>query len=174
MRRIVMAVTKRINGKNKGNVFERKISISFSKRFEIKTGIKNSFRRNADSGSFFGGTNQKRVSNYDIAKATFGDIICPNDFRYSIECKHYKSPPSFSDIMSQSVKDWDTWIKQAKADSINANKLMMIVIKYNRVDEIVILDNEVEGCYNIKYKDYFVVSLDELLKKEDDYFFNKG
>ena len=126
--------------KAKGNSFERKIANALSQRFESHTGIKQAFRRNIDSGSFFGGSNNKRVETHDTEKATFGDIICPSTFDFSLECKHYKSPPSFSLLVKQDCKDWDKWIQQADQDARNANKKMAIVIKYNNVDEIVILN----------------------------------
>ena len=82
------------NGKNKGSSFERKIANLLSDRFESKLGIKNGFRRNPDSGSFFGGSNKQRTQSYSLDYALFGDLICPRNFRFSIECKHYKTPPT--------------------------------------------------------------------------------
>ena len=46
-----------VNGKQKGNRFERDIANMFSERFATYTGIEKAFRRNPDSGSFFGGSN---------------------------------------------------------------------------------------------------------------------
>ncbi len=44
-----------VNGKQKGNGFERKIANILSERFKEHTGLEQAFRRNIDSGSFFGG-----------------------------------------------------------------------------------------------------------------------
>lgn len=161
-----------INSKNKGNSYERKISILFSKRFAEKTGISNSFRRNVDSGAFFGSSNQKRMETHNIESANFGDIICPSNFKYSLECKAYKVPPSFDNILKQNYKEWDEWIKQAEQDSKNANKIMAIIVKYNRVEEFAILDRELENVYNLRYKKYFIVSLKDFLSKHDDFYFD--
>ena len=50
-----------VNGKAKGNSYERKIANLLSARFKDYTGIDQSFRRNPDSGSYFGGQNQKEL-----------------------------------------------------------------------------------------------------------------
>jgi len=81
----------KVNGKQKGNSFERKIANLLSDRFKEHTGIESSFRRNPDSGSFFGGSNHSRTEKYDTEFAIFGDLICPKSFAYSVECKHYKT-----------------------------------------------------------------------------------
>lgn len=98
----------KVNGKNKGNTFERKVANLLSDRFQQHTGIEKSFRRNSDSGSFFGGGNKSRVAQYDLEHAAFGDLICPDTFLYSVECKHYKSAPSFQSIVNKEVTQWDT------------------------------------------------------------------
>ena len=122
-----------INGKQKGSKFEREIANLLSERFESILGIKNGFRKTADSGSFFGGTNQLRTKTYNLDYAVFGDIICPRNFRFSIECKHYKKPPTFKAIISQKVTDWDSWLKQAEQDATSSNKLMSLLVKYNNI-----------------------------------------
>jgi hypothetical protein len=161
-----------MNSKNKGNSFERKIANLLSSRFELKTGIKKAFRRNADSGSFFGGSNQKRLETYDTEKASLGDVICPQTFVYTVECKHYKSAPLFKNIMQQECKEWDGWIKQAEQDSQNSGKKMLLIIKYNNVDEIVIATEPVPNAYNLPYKTYFVSSLSSCLAQDDSVFFD--
>lgn len=162
-----------MNSKNKGKTFERKMANLLSARFEARTGIKKAFRRNADSGSFFGGKNQARLQTHDTEKATLGDITCPGDFAYNIECKHYKTAPSFKNIMLQECKEWDGWIQQAQQDARNSGKKMLLIIKYNNIDEIVVLEEPVQGTYNLPYKQYFVVSLSAFLAGDDDGFFEK-
>lgn len=163
-----------MNSKDKGNTFERKISNLLSVRFRSATGLDQAFRRNIDSGSFFGGSNQRRTVTHNTENATFGDINCPSNFKYAVECKHYKEAPSFKSIMKQDVKAWDLWIEQAQQDAKNSNKLMMLIIKYNNVDEIVILDVLPEGLTAaILYKGNHVIPLEEFLNLADSVFFNK-
>ena len=160
-----------MNSKNKGNGFERKMANRLSSRFEARTGIKQAFRRNPDSGSFFGRSNQKRLQTHDTEKANLGDIICPKDFAYTVECKHYKAAPLFKNLMQSECKQWDGWIEQAEQDSQNSGKKMMLIIKYNNVDEVVILKEPVPNTFNMPYKTYFVANLSACLDQEDSTFF---
>lgn len=165
-----------INSKDKGNTYERKISNTLSERFEKTTGIKKSFIRNPGSGAYFGGQfNKRKVADYDTSKTTFGDIIVPENFNYSIECKHYKTAPLLSAISKQKVKDWDTWYKQAKQDAEHANKKVLIIIKYNNVDAIVLLEEKLPDIEPfIIYKNLFCYSFEDFLSFEDDFYFQNS
>src|SRR6056297_887704 len=127
-----------VNGKQKGNKFERDIANMFSERFASYTGIEKSFRRNPDSGSFFGGKNLERKEIYDQDWAIYGDLICPKNFAFAIECKHYASPPSFNMLIQGKVKQWDEWLGQARQDAEASEREMMLIIRYNRVETIVL------------------------------------
>lgn len=162
----------KVNGKSKGAAFERKIANLLSVRFEPVTGIAQSFRRNADSGSFFGGSNQRRVATHDLDHANFGDLICPKSFEFSVECKFYKSGPTFASIAKGKIPQWDEWIAQAKQDSKNSGKLMMLIIKYNGVDELVFVEAEMVGLpLVLPYKNVYGYRLNDFLKLSDDNFF---
>jgi hypothetical protein len=161
-----------MNSKNKGNTFERKVSNLLSDRFLDITGIAKSFRRNADSGSFFGGGNKTRTETHDTSKATFGDIIVPEGFAFSIECKHYKDPPSFSSLVKQEVAALDKWITQAEQDGESSGKLPCIIVKYNNVPEVVLIKNLFGSLTPIaRYKTYHIVPLADFLAQEDVWFF---
>jgi hypothetical protein len=114
----------------------------------------------------------KRTDTHDTEKATFGDIICPSTFAFSIECKHYKAPPSFSLLVKQDCKEWDKWINQAAQDCVSASKKMLIIIKYNNVDEIVLVDDLMGLTPIINYKGRFVVKLTDMLLLDDSNFFD--
>ena len=164
----------KINSKNKGNTYERKISTTLSDRFADYTGIKKSFRRNADSGSFFGASNIYRKDEYDTSKATFGDIITPEHFNYSIECKHYKEAPKLGSILNQKVADWDSWIKQAEQDSSNSDKKVLLIVKYNNVDEMVFIKDLINDHDPILiYKGYNVYKLTTFLNQDNSIFFTE-
>lgn len=168
-------MAKAVNGKSKGNSFERKISNRLSERFSTFLGIEKAFIRNADSGSFFGASNMSRMKTHNLEFATFGDIITPKLFNYSIECKHYKTGPSFKKFLSGTVQEWDTWLKQAKQDAKNSKKEMMLIVKYNGVDELVFVEKEQASlkCLFL-YKKYYVYTLEDYLTLADTHFFAQG
>jgi hypothetical protein len=159
-----------MNSKNKGNTFERKIATTLSQRFKEHTGVEQAFRRNIDSGSFFGGKNANRTISHDLEKATFGDIVCPNDFSFTIECKHYKLPPSFSSILKQENATLNSWIEQGLSDAKHAQRHMMIIAKFNLVPEIAILEGLREDRL-MSYKNYSIYSLETILSYPDNFFF---
>lgn len=167
-------MTKRVNGKQKGNGFERKIANLLSERFAGILGIEQGFRRNPDSGSFFGGSNTQRTATHSMDYAIFGDLICPRNFAFSVECKHYKTAPTFQSIVEHTVKQWDDWLGQVVQDSINSGKQLALIVKYNNVPEIVFLQNPIAGTpESFKYKNYYIYKLGTFLKQPDSEFFTQ-
>ena len=163
-----------MNSKNKGNTFERKIAKVLSDRFSSVLGIDNAFRRNIDSGSYFGGKNQTRMESHDLEKAEFGDIVAPNSFLFSIECKHYKKPPTFSAMVDQKCKMIDDWIAKAKQDAENSNREMCLIMKFNNVKETVLLEKTFGTLVPVMlYQGYYIVTLESFLAQADDHFFSK-
>ena len=161
-----------VNGKNKGNTFERKVAKLLSDRFAEYLGIESGFRRNPDSGSYFGGSNVKRSETHSLDYAIFGDLICPRNFVYSVECKHYKTAPSLQSILAQEVKQWDDWLLQAQQDSDTSGKKLALIIKYNNVSEFVFLAEPITGITSIiNYKQYFAYKLGTFLDNPTESFF---
>ncbi len=162
-----------VNAKNKGNTFERKIANMLSDHFQKFTGIEKAFRRNADSGSFFGGKNSARSETHDLDKASFGDIITPNNFKFNIECKHYKTPPSFSMLVKQDCKMLDKWIQQAKTDEESSKKKFVIIMKFNGVDEVVVLEDNYNNLpVLMNYKEFKISLLTDFLNLDASDFWN--
>lgn len=162
----------KVNGKTKGNAFERKIANLLSERFKDYLGVEKGFRRNPDSGSFFGGKNISRVDQYNQDYALFGDLICPREFNYSVECKNYKTPPGFAAVLAGAVSEWDKWLEQAKSDAAKSSRNMLLIIKYNNVPEFVLVDLELEGleCRYL-YRGYRVYTLADFLTLPDCHYF---
>ena len=162
-----------VNGKQKGNSFERKIANMFSGRFAEYTGIEQSFRRNPDSGSFFGGKNVARAETHDTEWAVYGDLICPKAFNFQIECKHYKAPPKLNGILKQSWKEWDTWIEQAHRNSDASGKDSLIIIRYNNTETLVMTDRGVSPLEPIiNYNGMEIQTLENILTLPDSFFFS--
>jgi hypothetical protein len=162
-----------VNGKQKGNSFERSIANLLSERFKEHTGIPQAFRRNPDSGSFFGGSNIARTQVYDTDWAIYGDLICPKNFKFAIECKHYKTAPILNAVLTESVADWDKWLKQAGQDSEVSAKEMLLIVRYNRTENMAFLN---PGVLTIEqpimtYKKTQIFLLDTVLKQSNSFFF---
>lgn len=162
-----------VNGKQKGNKFERDIANMLSARFKDHTGIEQAFRRNPDSGSFFGGKNVERANTHDTEWAVYGDLICPRAFKFAVECKNYKTAPILNAIINEKVSDWDSWIAQARQDATAAGKEMMLIIKYNRTSNIALFNPGVVRLpVAIRYKDTEIFMLDDILRLDDSFFFD--
>jgi hypothetical protein len=127
---------------NKGKKFERDIAKSLSDRFVFLLGKPKGFMRNPSSGAYFGGKNQHRAFDTLDENVTAGDIIVPKNFKFTIECKHYATPPSFKSLIEgASIASWDKWIKQSLSDKQSSKKdYIMVVMKYDRITPIVLFD----------------------------------
>lgn len=159
-----------INSKSKGNTYERKMAKVLSDRFARHLGLENGFVRNVDSGSYFGASNQTRLKSHILDNARFGDIVAPPNFKFVIECKHYKAAPSFTMMVKQECKLFDGWIQQAQRDANNAGKRMAIIAKFNNVPDFVISDDQ-RNAFS-RYNQFWMISLSDWLAKADHDFFD--
>jgi hypothetical protein len=164
---------KKVNGKNKGNNWERTIANLLSDKFKEYLNIEKAFIRNPNSGAFMGGKNQVRMKTHAEDFQTFGDILTPDNFRFVVECKHYKTPPSFDKFIKQDVKQWDTWIEQVTQDSVNSKKEMLLIIKYNNTEPFIIVDfpigNGISPIFN--YYKYLGYTLSDFMSIQDSFYF---
>ena len=164
----------KVNGKQKGNSFERLVANTLSDKFKEYLNKEKTFIRNPDSGSMLGGKNQSRMDTHLEEFQKFGDVLTPNAFRYSIECKSYKTPPSVNSIIKQEVKQWDVWLEQATQDSKNANRELLLIIKYNNTEPFVLVDkyiNEID--FILRYKQYVCYTLKQFLTLKEEWYFQK-
>jgi hypothetical protein len=163
----------------KGANFEREVAKIFSVRFRDYLGVEQGFLRNTTSGSVFGGKNSHRLDKVVEGRKDSGDILTPPGFRFSIECKHYKTPPSFGSIW-KSVGEWEGWLRQA---SLCGRKAYMLIVKYNNVQELAFFGvNKPDEFYPypmliFSCEDVGIVQcmpLSEVLKFPDEWFFGEG
>ena len=122
-------VRKKVNGKRKGNAYERDVANDLSKRFN------DVFRRVPQSGAFMGGVNRFKNKNLrkDAQEILAGDIICPKWFPFVIEAKNYKDTPKIHNLFSRGDADLDKWIAQSKGESEVAEKPWMITFKVTSI-----------------------------------------
>lgn len=146
------SVKKKVNGKKKGDSYERLVAKDLSKKFH------DTFRRVPQSGAIMGG--QNRFYNKDLRKDAqeilAGDIITPQWFPFTVECKNYKDTPKIRNLLSNGDKDLDQWIKQAKGESEVAGKPWIIVFKVTdiRGKQFVTLDFKHFSEKIVDTKDY--------------------
>ena len=148
-----------VNSKQKGNTFERDVCAHFERIFG------GTFKRVPQSGAF--GTVNSAVLNTHMKETLTGDIICPEGFRFSVECKSYKSIP-WHHIVAGSCKQLDKWIGQSEKDAILAGKDALIVFKIVRQGIFMVFDTDVIDemitelpTAMIKYQDKIIISLKE-------------
>jgi len=116
----------------KGSDFERKIAKIFSNTFKEHTGVEQAFTRNlGGSGAWFGGKNAHRANKVDEKDLNTGDIVCPMDFKFTIECKHYKTAPTLPSVLKGPIAQWDKWIGQVSSDANASGRDAMLIMKYN-------------------------------------------
>lgn len=157
-----------VNSKSKGNTFERTIANYLSDRFKDYTGKEKSFIRNIDSGSYFGGSNQKRINTHTEELQKFGDVLTPDQFRWTIECKAYKTPPSLGSILKGEYKKFDEWLDQAAQDAVNSNKQPLLIVKFNNTETFVMVTDCLISIMKFKYKDYYAYKLDDFFQYDED------
>ena len=160
-----------MNSKNKGNVNERYVATLLSKRFG-KT-----FRRVPASGAH--GTNLAETDiRQDAKEILSGDIICPPDFKFSIEVKSRVSF-NFWDLLNKDDTDVDDWIKQAEKQAEIAKKEFLLIVRANNRKPFVILKRPLFSMFmtmlgGVIYKNsYDIIRLDYLLELGNDNFFVK-
>ena len=154
-----------INSKQKGKSWERALCKILKERFPGRD-----FSRVPTSGAFFGKTNKEKrsLAEDNVKEVLSGDIICPSDFRFSIECKSYANI-SFWDLFNES-SDLHSWMKQCSEDAAFVNKDPLLVVKINNHKPFVAIKLEYDG-YVFEHRGFFFYNLEDLLTKFDDGFF---
>lgn len=169
-----------INGKQKGNCFERENANEFSIRFN------DHFQRVPQSGAFCGGSNRFKVANLrqDAQEILSADIICPSFFPFSLECKNYgeKTGPKMYSILEGNERVLDRWLVQARGDAEFSKKQFLILFKITRKASYICIDykkfietlkeNNIELPQSfIKYKDTIILDKNDFLDNFIVYYF---
>jgi len=151
-----------VNGNKKGKCWERELCKKLEELFPT-----NKFQRVPQSGAFFGGKNRYRAegAREDAKEILSGDIICPQGFPFSVECKSYKDFP-FHKILKGECKELDEWIKQAESDAEVSRKNMIIFMKFNNIGQYVCFDKKLLQDINfhnymLYINKYVVISYEE-------------
>ena len=135
----IEAKKKRVNGKAKGNGFERGIANKLSTLLSPLE-----FRRSQSSGAILGGLNAKNLKKFSAGiQALFvGDVTPTNEtdvlasegwsWRFTIECKSYKTVDNLQQLLENSKIL--AWFDQATDDAAKLNKEPMLIFKFNHTN----------------------------------------
>lgn len=141
-------------GKAKGNGFEGTIAKKLTKALDPFT-----FIRSPGSGARVGGKNYEtfgKMFGEDAMKLFVGDVVCTNEkevgkvFKYSIECKSYKTPDNFTALASGNANVFK-WFEESVEDSKKVDKLPMLIFKWNHTPVFVAIE-KAELTTNVKPK----------------------
>lgn len=124
-----------VNGKNKGNSFERDVSKFLNKLFDMEE----AFSRSSGSGARFGGKNSDKlnVHNRHSSKNMLGDISSPDGVELLCECKSYASLP-FYQVLQGNCPQLNKWLDQLNTDNETFYKVFeqylnkLLIFKINR------------------------------------------
>ena len=151
--------------KSKGNKLEREMRDFFNNMYESTE-----FARTPGSGAIMGLSNS--AVNAGLEQATkqtlSSDLICPNWFKFSVECKNYaKDAVNYSTIIKGNDKTLDGWLGEACYDAINLKLAPMLIFRTVRQGTHVVLPyifkNSLDVEYYLTYKDFIVVDA-EIIK----------
>lgn len=105
-------IRKKNTSKRKGNSGERELADILKERFDKK------FFRVTGSGN--------RWSQVDLSEETkgvfTGDIVCPFNFKFVVECKYGYADIEMCSIFSEGHKQFDEWLKKVRRDADSLKK----------------------------------------------------
>lgn len=134
--------------KTKGNKFENEIVKVLNEACNTEE-----FCSTPGSGARMGLTNWgKNFGLSDNVKRTLGsDIITPEYFKFSIECKNYKNNPNYAKIIKSSDTVLDGWLGECIYDAINLNLHALLFFKTNYRGVYFALPDYFQNYINTKY-----------------------
>ncbi len=164
--------TKKINSSVKGKSNEREIVKILNQRF------KNILSSNSSWGLFSisigSGNRYSQVSLSYSAKQIFSsDISSPPSFKFTIESKAGYDIDLCSAFTGN--KELDSFLMQATEDGEKSNKLPMVLWKKNRMPRLAFVHSEIikkTFDYQMKYRNWTVVTFADLLLEPDNFFFD--
>jgi hypothetical protein len=138
-------IKKKVNGKSKGSSFERVVAKALSTHLTPLT-----FIRSPGSGARTGGKNMAKFGmmfGEDAMKIFTADVVPTNErdtnlnFRWSIECKSYKTQDNFTSLFSGTAKIF-SWFNESIIDAKKINKKPMLIFKWNQTSTFVAISQK--------------------------------
>lgn len=141
-----------VNGKQKGNAYERSVAKLLTNLFGAE------FYRTAHSGAYTGKSNSFRRDSMssETAKAFVGDIIPPEGYNIVIECKNYASiRGGFNGIVAGDCAGLEGWIGEVHFDSRNELPHLLF-FKINKLGQFIALPKK---FFDLEANDKLVTEL---------------
>lgn len=94
----------------------------------------NSFERVPDSGSYFGGANKVRAetARKDLVEIMSGDLICPPNWRWVVECKNHEEVPYHQLFLGDNCATIDEFLQQVNQDGVTSGKEPLLIMKLRK------------------------------------------
>lgn len=158
-------------GKAKGNSFESQIAKKLSAALAPLN-----FMRSPGSGARVGGKNFEKFGEMfgeDALKIFVADVVPINEkkeglaFLHSIECKSYKTPDSFTQLVAGTANIFK-WFEESVEDAKKTNKNPILIFKWNNTPIFVAINKNHERCpdtFKVKDESLSLVQVNGALRK---------
>lgn len=162
----------RKNSGRKGKRGERGLCQLLSDRFKGQV-----FSRVIGSGA-----HGWRTMSESTKKVLTGDIVAPDNFKFTIECKHGYVEIELCGALDNGNKKIDAFLYQANKDADRLGRRPLVCWKkdrqpwlvFIRKEDLPLSDTTIRAKvwdYYITYGDWYALSLTSLLRMPDDFFF---
>ncbi len=153
----------------KGKRFERDIKEMLNKAYNTEE-----FTRTPGSGALMGQSNfRKNLGLEDSTKRVLGsDMICPDWFRFSIECKNYNDSPNYAAIIKTSDTKLDYWLAETLFDSINLKQTPMLFFRTTRKGTHVAFPRQffdIQPKYSVNYDCFTIMGVEHFEQFKQDF-----
>jgi hypothetical protein len=151
----------------KGKRGERNLRDLLSKRFKGQI-----FSRVVGSGNRWAQAALTEASQ----KVLTGDIVVPDTFRFSIECKHGYPAIDLHKILGSNSAKLDEFLDQAAKDARRIKKEALLFWKKDHFPWVIFIKkkNMKAPAYYYSYRNWYIISLETLFGLPDSFFFDQS
>jgi hypothetical protein len=167
---------KKIKSGKKGKRVELELVKNLNERFSKV------LSENPEGGKFSRsiGSGNRWSQNVHLSKAATnlysGDIVCPERFKFVLESKGGYNDIDLCSAFEGGQSELDEFLKQVSSDSERCKRKPMLLWKKDRKPRIAFLRSEdlgeVSFEYTMKYREWTAVNYEDLMKLDDNFFFN--
>jgi len=163
LNQLVRKPKKRINSRNKGNSFERKTAKILNEYFKT-----DEFSRTPGSGAF--ATTHKLPEHLKI----YGDLITPEKFKYTIECKKGYNKENLYSLFNYSSDLWK-FIQQSEEEAEKSKKDPLLLFQQDRQSILAITRKDIfpEEVEYVEFRNYRMYKFTDLLELDLNYWFSE-